>query len=74
VTEKEQKSNSLRITKILMFVCSITAIVLLFYLSTIGVISNNAYLGGGFGIVIAVAIINYALIRIYGNKQPKRLA
>jgi len=73
LTEKEKKSNKLRLARILLFICAIASVLLLFYSSTIlKIISNDVYLIGGFGVVVASAIVNYALIRIYGNKPPKQ--
>jgi len=73
LTEKEKKSNNLRLARILLFICAISSVLLLFYSSTIlKIISNDVYLIGGFGVVVASAIVNYALIRIYGNKPPKQ--
>ncbi|MDR0492623.1 MAG: hypothetical protein LBH74_03155 [Nitrososphaerota archaeon] len=69
--EKEQKFKKLKIARILLFVVGIAAVLLLFYLSAIGAISNNAYLISGFGIVVTIAIINYTFIRVYGNKPPR---
>jgi hypothetical protein len=73
LAEKEKKSNNLKIARILLFICAITAVILLFYSSTVlNIISNDVYLIGGFGVVVASAIINYALIRVYGKRPPKQ--
>jgi hypothetical protein len=70
--EKEQKFNRIKIARILLFVVGIVAVLLIFYLSLIGDISNTVYLLSGFGVVIAVAVINYTFIRVFGNKPPNK--
>jgi putative flippase GtrA len=73
--EKERKPlKHLKAARLLLFVCAIAIVLVLFYLSSINVISYNAYLISGFGIVVAAAIINYVLVRFYGNKPPNRIA
>ena|GEM_PF-1621045 len=74
LAEKDKKSSNLRLARILLFIFAIASVILLFYSSTIlKVISNDVYLIGGFGVVVASAIINYVLIRIYGKRPPKQL-
>jgi type III secretory pathway component EscU len=72
--ENQRKPFSLKIARILLFTCAIAVVLILFYLSSINAISYNAYLISGFGVVIAAAIINYALVRIYGNRPPNKTA
>ncbi|MDR1993788.1 MAG: hypothetical protein LBQ98_09940 [Nitrososphaerota archaeon] len=69
--KKTQKTNTIQRAKVLLFTSSIVLLVILCYLSIIKVISTTIYLCSGFGIMIAITVINYALNRFYGNKLPK---
>jgi len=71
--KKEKNSPRLKIARVVLFIFMITIVLLLFYLSTINIISSDTYLISGFGTLIASAIINYAIVRVYGNKRHKEI-